>query len=439
MPDVIVIGGGLAGCWAAVTAVRLGAVVTVVRRAPGATAVSAGTIDFVPPDDSENPELWLASLPRQHPEHPFAAGDAVAGAAGLLSGAEELARELGIAGLPMRVSWEAPMLLTDVHGRVRRAVMAQESVAAGDLRRCAGATVAVATVAGLLHPDPAAVAAALRQQPPPGTPGDAHPLTLPAPPPLSRGLPGGLDPATVARALERPGAAEALGRCLAGAVARLEVPPALALVPPVLGLDEAPAVRERVAAAAGVPVAEMLSPPPSAPGWRLQAACERMAAGAGAALISGQVEEVEVERGRALAVRLAGGARLECRALVLATGKYLGGGLSLDRLPRERLLDLPVFAGRVPTADLQPADLVARARFREQPFLAAGLRTDDRGRPVDAFHRVVVANLAACGAICAGVDATLDGGGLGVAAWTAARAARTAVELAGSLPVARSR
>ncbi|TMC49752.1 MAG: FAD-dependent oxidoreductase [Chloroflexi bacterium] len=439
MPEVIVIGGGLAGCWAATTAARLGADVTVVRRAPGATAVSSGAVDFVPPDDSENAELWLASLPRHRPEHPFAAGGVVAGASELRAEAEGLARELGAAGLPMRVSWEAPMLLADVHGRVRRTVMAQESVAAGDLRRCAGTTVVVATVAGLLHPDPVFVATALRQQPPPGTPGDAQPLTLPPPPALSRGLPGGLDPATVARALERPGAAEALGRSLADAAGRLESSPGLALLAPVMGLDEAEAVRERLSAAAGIAVAELLSPPPSAPGWRLQAACERMAAGAGATLVSGQVEEVELDRGRALAVRLTGGARLECRALVLATGKYLGGGLSLDRLPRERLLDLPVFAGGAPTAGLQPADLVARSRFREQPFLTAGLRTDGRGRPVDGFGRVVVANLAACGAICAGVDATLDGGGLGAAAWTAARAARTAVEEAGSVPAARVR
>src|SRR5205807_9801288 len=183
--------------------------VTVVRRAPGATAVSSGAVDFVPPDDSENAELWLASLPRHRPEHPFAAGGAVAGATELRAEAEGLARELGAAGLPMRLSWEAPMLLADAHGRVRRAVMAQESVAAGDLRRCAGATVVVATVAGLLHPDPAFVASALRQQVAPGRPGDALPLTLPAPPTLSRGLPGGLDPASIARALELPGAAEA--------------------------------------------------------------------------------------------------------------------------------------------------------------------------------------------------------------------------------------
>jgi anaerobic glycerol-3-phosphate dehydrogenase len=51
---------------------------------------------------------------------------------------------------------------------------------------------------------------------------------------------------------------------------------------------------------------------------------------------------------------------------------------------------------------------------------------------VDAFGRVVCDNLLACGALLAGVETTLRGGGLGVAAWSAGRAGRVAASLVGA-------
>jgi anaerobic glycerol-3-phosphate dehydrogenase len=80
---------------------------------------------------------------------------------------------------------------------------------------------------------------------------------------------------------------------------------------------------------------------------------------------------------------------------------------------------------------LSTRDLVRRIGFSDQPFLAAGLRTDSEGRPVDAFGAPVLDNLLACGALLAGMDSTLRGGGLGVAAWTGARAGRAAARWRG--------
>jgi len=80
---------------------------------------------------------------------------------------------------------------------------------------------------------------------------------------------------------------------------------------------------------------------------------------------------------------------------------------------------------------LGPRDLVERTRFGPQPFLAAGVRTDAEGRPVDGFGAPVLDNLLACGALLAAVDTTLRGGGLGVATWTGARAGRAAARLRG--------
>jgi anaerobic glycerol-3-phosphate dehydrogenase len=118
--------------------------------------------------------------------------------------------------------------------------------------------------------------------------------------------------------------------------------------------------------------------------------------------------------------------------VILATGKYIGGGLRAEPRPREPLFDLPVFINGREVSSLGSGDLTDRTRFRDQPFAGAGVRCDALGRPVDAFGRAVCDNLLACGALLAGVETTLRGGGLGVAAWTAARAGRSAAALVGA-------
>ena len=133
-----------------------------------------------------------------------------------------------------------------------------------------------------------------------------------------------------------------------------------------------------------------------------------------------------MERGSALGVQIAGGGELGCDVLVLSTGKFIGGGLLAGRHLREALLDLPVDAGGLDAARLGRRDLVDRARFESQPFLAAGVRVDAGCRPVDRFGVPVVENLLACGSLLSGLDATLGRGGLGVAVWTAGRAGRSA-------------
>lgn len=62
MSHVVVIGGGFAGYCAALGARRAGAEVTVVARAPGATALYAGAMEVV--DD-------LDATLKTEPHHPF--------------------------------------------------------------------------------------------------------------------------------------------------------------------------------------------------------------------------------------------------------------------------------------------------------------------------------------------------------------------------------
>src|ERR1700716_278352 len=104
MPDVVVVGGGLAGSWAAAAAAASGARVTLVRRALGATATSAGPLDFVPPAEAADPAGGLARLPRSDSGHPYMAGGVAPSLEELEAEAQRLGLALAAAGLSLRVS-----------------------------------------------------------------------------------------------------------------------------------------------------------------------------------------------------------------------------------------------------------------------------------------------------------------------------------------------
>src|SRR5690606_30980959 len=119
---------------------------------------------------------------------------------------------------------------------------------------------------------------------------DAGPLTPPA----------GWSPIALAATLERePGPlADALARAVR------ETGATRAILPPVLGLEQGEAVRGTLAAAAGVPVGEMLGVPPSVPGWRLDRALLAAAEAHGVEVVAGRAGAPEVAGRRIVAVRV---------------------------------------------------------------------------------------------------------------------------------------
>jgi glycerol-3-phosphate dehydrogenase subunit B len=108
--------------------------------------------------------------------------------------------------------------------------------------------------------------------------------------------------------------------------------------------------------------------------------------------------------------------RVQARGVVLATGRFLGGGLAADRKRiRETLFDLPVW---------QPADRRDWHRPnlldpRGHPIHAAGLETDEALRPLDATGRPAFDTLFAAGSILAHQDWTRSKSGAGIAVATA--------------------
>jgi glycerol-3-phosphate dehydrogenase subunit B len=414
--DVLVIGGGMAGAIAALAARAAGARVVLVRRAPGATALSSGAICVAAGAASsiDEPIAAAGRIAAARPAHPYAVAGVKRLAEALAFAADELAELLAP---PLERS---RLLATPLGGAVA-AALCQRSMAAGDLVGARG-PFAVVGLRGHLGFDAELVAAGLASHAARGVPG-ARPAAVELP----RVVRGEMRPHELALALEEDGAAEALGEAIRQALPRGS---AMALLPPVLGVDPGRRVPERVAGAAGIAVAETLSDVPSVPGLRLHRALEARLRAAGVELVTGAAADGASGPGEPLA---AGGRAIRARAWVLASGRFVGGGIARRGVLVETTLGLPVQAAEGSEAGVhlasRPAESLTRHDRRStQPLLSAGVRVDGSLRPLDDRGRPVHARLFAAGAVVGGHEHANDGTGLGVAILTGFLAGRAAAD-----------
>ena len=376
MSDVIVVGGGLAGAWAAVSAIQVGAKVTLVARAPGATALYAGGMEIAP-----DLEAVLAA----EPFHPFTRlyRDHLKLAADLEHVSHSLVAELGRAGLPISGEVRRPGRYPDLHGVPRSAQLVPATVAPGELASLRGRRVAIVAVEGVGDYDAESTAEALSEH---GVKATVARVSM-------KGLP--------------PGAA--LGDLFGRAAPAVRSGADLVAYPP--GFVKLPGNGF-----------ELLTAAPSPHGWRLQKALESVLRRAGVALVAGEVTGFRREGTRLLAARVAD-SELAADSFVLATGRFIGGGLVKSRLVHEPLLDLAVYYQGEPIEDAYP-----RLRHLEYldpaPAFRTGLLTDGELRPVDPTGAPAFVNLRAAGSVLGGYDYAGGGCGFGVpllTGWLAGR------------------
>ena len=196
--------------------------------------------------------------------------------------------------------------------------------------------------------------------------------------------------------------------------------------PAFLGDDEAGAVRADLADHLGVDVFEVPMGPPSLPGRRLEdalyAALE--AAGVrhetGVPVVGGETDGAgRVER--LLVDRSGTAVPYAAEAVVLATGGLVGKGLDSDRTGVRE----PVLGCHVPHAPDRYEWFVDDV-FGDQPYARFGVRTDERLRPLGPEDEVQYPNVTVAGATLAGADVAREKSASGVSLATGLVAGREA-------------
>ena len=351
MKSVLVIGGGIAGYCAALGARRDGAEVTLLAKAPGATALYAGAMEVI--DDVD-------ALLRSEPHHPLSrlGLDAMGLSAELDIAVNAMQLALEKAGVKLEGGWRTRGMYADIHGLARAANLVPETVAGGELRALSGRRVAVIGVPEVGDYDAESVALALKELH--GIDAFAEDVEIPD---LPRS-------ASLTDLYGRRAPVPALPRTSSYAY-----PPGFTNLPQ-----------------AGF---ELLASPPSPHGWRLQ-----QAIGLGA--VRGEITSLEVDGDRIAGARTA--ARIyRADAYILATGKHIGGGLRGGKSTTEPLLRLGVYHDGRRAARLGVR--LQHLRYLDpSEDLTAGLATDKRLHPLDEDGAVAYSNLYAAGAVLGGYE-----------------------------------
>lgn len=351
MTKVVVVGGGIAGYCAALAARRDGAEVTVVARAPGATALYAGGMEVI--DD-------LEAVLKHQPHHPITrlGLDSVRLATEFDTVIQTLQLALEKEGLKFEGTWRTRGLYADIHGLARSANLVPASVAGGELRALSGRRVAVIGVKEVGDYDAASTAQALKELH--GIEAFPEEVSIPDLPVA----------ASITDLYGRRAPQPAHAR-----LASIAYPPGFTNLP-----------REGF---------ELLASPPSPHGWRLQQAIAR-------SFVKAEVTSCDVSRGRITSAR-AGDRTFRADAFVFAAGRHIGGGVVGGRLAREPLLNLGVFHEGSPIAGMG-IRLQHMQYLDPAEELRSGLSTDKQLHPLDEDGRVAYENLYAAGAVLGGYD-----------------------------------
>ncbi len=196
-------------------------------------------------------------------------------------------------------------------------------------------------------------------------------------------------------------------------------------VPAVLGLRKPAEVLASLEERLGVRIFEIPTLPPSVPGLRLERLLRRTALAAGVQLIEGSRSIGLVdgrsggERVTGVVIQSAGGPRTySAGAVLLATGGVLHGGLVARQNGRivESVFDLPI------QAPASRGEWTTDLPLGAQPYASYGVRVDSDMRPISDEGIPYFSNLYAAGGLLAGSDRAVEGSRQGIDLLTAHRA-----------------
>lgn len=408
--DIAIIGGGLASLAAALALQDSGKEITLIRKAPGAAALSSGAFElgdnpfrypggswreFPPVEDN------LRNILQRDPHHPLQTWRSVWGLGKLFSFLQEQVTSLK-ENLPLTLSGDGdyPMALPTEQGTVFSAGLCQASMGGGDLRGMEGADVLVVGIEGLASFRAPFIAQSLS---------DAVPdffssvtgceITLPF---LKSNA--SLSPFEIAEALDQE-EGKSLGPIFERVLSKKKV--SHVLLPPVMGMIHSKEILRGLEKSFGRTFAETTAGLPSVPGWRLSEAILRYFKSQGYDIIPAEVVGYEGQNRLIQSLLIHSGPerlRLNARQVILATGKFLGGGLQ-DRegMVREPVFGLPLFLQGKPLAEWSRRDLFATDPGADQPIFSAGVRVNPQGQVLGNQQEVLWENLFACGMILSGI------------------------------------
>jgi len=419
--DLAVIGTGMAGMAASLIAADRGLSVAQAGLT-GEILFSSGFFDFLAIHPVREKRYWtnpwdaVHSLVQDHPDHPYTriSGQTMRHAWDVML--SFLERE----GLPYYRESEENIRMITSQGTIKSTYCLPQTMQPGANGLKQNLPCLIADFPGMREFSAVQIAESLRSQWK-----DIRTLRIQFP--GTDGLTE-LYPELMARALELPLNREKLAMLIKPHIKEVKI----IGLPAVLGIDKSLQATNDLSERLGLPVFEIPTIPPSVPGIRLKETFERALPQIGVRqFLQKRVLRVNTEPDGLFRLDIGSVSpehTIKARAVILATGRFFGGGLYAERDGiRETVMGLKV---------VQPA---TRSEWHRDDFFDpaghpihhAGLETDNLFRPLDASGHPAYPNLFAAGSILAHQDWIRSKSGVGLAVCSAAAAVESCIYLKG--------
>ncbi|MHA1783637.1 MAG: anaerobic glycerol-3-phosphate dehydrogenase subunit GlpB [Candidatus Helarchaeota archaeon] len=422
--DVVVIGGGIAGFSAAFKSKNDNNSVILVKKSTGATFFSSGAIDvasYYPRARNtyyDSPKDCIEDILRLNPNHPYSK----------IGSLNEIGRfynewkDLFVQDFQLKGSLDHNVHLINFSGTVKPSNLATEQIYDGNIYDLNEKSLALIGFEGYPDFNPKYCARSLEN-----TLSYLKDINVKKISHFSIVLDklseiGNLHSIVIAQNLEKE---EILQKVVETLKSNSELMSHDVLAfPPLLGLLKFKNVREKMKNALNKEVIEILSYPPSVPGYRLQFYLEQKAQERGINVLqdleimsfkhyNDKITSIKGKYGKFKQLEL------EANEFILATGKFIGGGIKEEKnFIRESIFNLPIFDELGRFASFEPLQKMFNEKVlpkEGQPFLSVGVKVNQDFQPVDARNEIIFKNLRAAGQVLSGYNYVSEKNGLGVA------------------------
>ena len=403
--DVLVVGSGLSGLVAALTAAKRGRSVRIVARGAGALTISCGCVDVLGYLDGqavkESPLDCLHLLPEQHPYR-------LTGTGSVKAALDFFAGVCAAHGLDITSATGRNIWVPTVLGTFKPTWMCQPDMDRETLARAE--TIVIASLPWLKDVHAGMVRTGLQKQ----KRLQAKPVIIHELRPYTGKTHRNLSILDTARFVDTQDGEGWLVNQLRPLEKRALREETAILLPPIMGITRTALIRQRLGGIVGCHLVEMLAPPPGVGGLRIRQALVSALAREGVYIEENtHIVGANVEGKRCLGLVSQGPDRtrlLEAQSCIIATGGFFGGGLSSSPgLARESIFGLDVGAPKEVALWSSP-DI-----FAPQPYAHLGVRANSRLNAIGADGNVLWDNVYFVGRSLAGYDFATEKSGNGVA------------------------
>lgn len=411
--DVAIVGGGLSGAVAAKKLAQEGLEVLLLRKGYGSTALSSGTFDVASGEGGREASIpgALQKAMGHNPFHPY---HCLKDAQEVVKALKEVSHDLfsSFKTIEMRGSLETNMLLITSWGTIKATAFSQSTLSPSDLGKMEGAQILLLLPKGMAGLSPQFWCQSLKALESPAI-HTANWASLDFPKNIR---PLGLHPLEVARALDEHEEAERFMEAVEEALKGQNAITHLAF-PPLLGIDRCLEIHKELQERFGLPCFELVAYPPQAPGLRLQRAIDELMREQRVEMVFGQAVRGKAQGSRVKSLEaIADGEafEVEARAFILATGKFIPGGIEAHETIREPIFNLPLFSEGKKIQPHKPLSLWETDLFQRHRAFSSGIMVNPSMQPLGEDGGPPFENLFACGSVLSGYDSIRDGCGLGV-------------------------